>query len=91
MKAVVLEKCCTPKEMEIKEVEIPKVKKGWVLVKVKAFGTNHSEVLLRKNEVEAPYINKPIIPGIECVGEIVDKSDSRFKKGQKVIRLIDTG
>lgn len=88
MKAVVLEKCCTPEEMEIKEVEIPKVKKGWVLVKVKAFGTNHSEVLLRKNEVEAPYINKPIIPGIECVGEIVDKSDSRFKNGQKVIALM---
>lgn len=88
MKAVVLTKNCSPDEMEIKEVEIPKVKPGWVLVKVKAFGTNHSEILLRRSEVEAPYIQKPIIPGIECVGEIADKSDSRFENGQKVIALM---
>ncbi|MDE7096001.1 MAG: zinc-binding dehydrogenase, partial [Muribaculaceae bacterium] len=66
----------------------PDVKPGWVLIKVKAFGINHSEVLLRQFEVAQPYINKPIVPGIECVGEVVDPSDSGMRKGQRVIALM---
>jgi NADPH:quinone reductase-like Zn-dependent oxidoreductase len=69
-------------------VEIPKVRSGWVLVKIKAFGMNHSEQILRESEIEADYIRKPVIPGIECAGEIAEASDSRFTKGQKVIALM---
>jgi NADPH:quinone reductase-like Zn-dependent oxidoreductase len=29
-----------------------------------------------------------VVPGIECVGEIVDPSDSRFSKGDKVIAMM---
>ena len=88
MKAVVLEGSCKPEEMEIKEVPIPEVKPGWVLVKIKAFGLNHSEILLRQFEIENDYIQKPVIPGIECVGVVVDKSDTRFENGDKVIALM---
>ena len=69
-------------------MEVPKVKSGWVLVKVKAFGLNHSEQILREFEIENDYINKPIIPGIECVGEIADPSDSGLTVGQKVVALM---
>lgn len=88
MRAVVLEKTCRAEEMIIKDVPIPEVKPGWVLVKVKAFGINRAEVSLRSYEGDAPYIKLPRIPGIECVGEIADPSDSQFKIGQPVVALM---
>ena len=57
-------------------------------MKIHAFGMNHSEQILRQSEIRADYIKKPVIPGIECVGEIVDPSDSRFQTGQKVAALM---
>ncbi len=74
--------------MRLTELPVPEVRPGWVLVKVKGFGLNHSEVLLRQFEVAQSYINKPIVPGIECVGEVVDPSDSGLKVGQRVIALM---
>ena len=49
---------------------------------------NHSEQVLRLQEIEAPYIQKPVIPGIECVGEIADPSDSGWQVGQKIVALM---
>lgn len=88
MKAVILNNVTKAEDIKISECTVPKVKNGWVLVKVKAFGMNHSEKILRLNEINADYIKKPIIPGIECVGEIADPSDSNFQAGQKVIALM---
>ena len=88
MKAVVLDKITEAKNIILSECPIPDVRPGWVLVKVKAFGLNHSEQILRLNEIRAPYIQKPIIPGIECVGEIVDPSDSGLAVGQKAAALM---
>lgn len=88
MKAVVLDKITEGKDIVLSEAPIPEARPGWVLVKVKAFGLNHSEKLLRLNEVRADYIQKPIIPGIECVGKIVDPSDSGLTVGQKVVALM---
>jgi NADPH:quinone reductase-like Zn-dependent oxidoreductase len=88
MRAVVLDKVTYAKDITLSEVEIPKVRSGWVLVKIRAFGMNHSEQILRESEIEADYIRKPVIPGIECAGEIADASDSSFTKGQKVIALM---
>lgn len=88
MKAVILTKPIKSSEVRLSECEIPKVKPGWVLVRIRAFGINHSEQILRKFEISAPYIQKPIIPGIECVGEIADASDTAFCTGQKVIALM---
>jgi len=88
MKAVVLNKITKAENVMLSETEVPKVKNGWVLVKVKAFGLNHSEQILRLKEIQADYISKPIIPGIECVGEIADSSDSDFSVGQKVVALM---
>ena len=88
MKAVVLNKITEGKDIVLSDVSIPEVRAGWVLVKVKAFGLNHSEKLLRLNEIRADYIQKPVIPGIECVGEIVDPSDSGLAVGQKIVALM---
>ena len=88
MKAVLIDKITEGKDIVLSDAPIPSVHPGWVLVKVRAFGLNHSEKLLRLNEIRADYIQKPVIPGIECVGEIADPSDSRLEVGQKIIALM---
>lgn len=88
MKAVVLYKTCSPEELTISEIPVPEVKPGWVLIKVKAFGLNRSELMMREYEGDASYIQLPRVLGIECVGEIADASDSSFSKGQKVVALM---
>lgn len=88
MEAVVLNGVTPAEQVTLSEVDIPEVRPGWVLVKVKAFGMNHSEQILRLHEIENDYIQKSIIPGIECVGEVVNPSDSHFEKGQKVVALM---
>ncbi|MEH7748706.1 zinc-binding alcohol dehydrogenase family protein [Neobacillus drentensis] len=86
MKAVVLEKPCRAVELVVQEVPTPKVKPGWVLVKIKAFGINRSEIFTRKGD--SPSLKLPRIIGIECAGEIEDPSDSSFQKGQPVVSLM---
>lgn len=86
MKAVVLERACKPEELKIKEVPIPKVKPGWVLVKIKAFGINRSEMFTRQGH--SLSVKFPRIIGIECIGQIEDPSDSTFQKGERVASLM---
>ncbi len=88
MKAVLIDKVTPAEQVRLTEVERPQVRPGWVLVKVRAFGMNHSEQILRLSEIEEDYIQKPIIPGIECVGEIVDADHGGLAVGQKVIALM---
>lgn len=88
MKALVIDKPTKAEDVKLTDYPIPKVKSGWVLVKIRAFGLNHSEQILRLEEIAAPYIQKPVIPGIECIGEIADASDSYFKVGQKVVAMM---
>ncbi|WP_433168390.1 zinc-binding dehydrogenase [Treponema putidum] len=88
MKAVVLTKPAAADEIMLTDVPVPAVKSGWVLVKIHAFGLNHSEQILRQFEIKHDYIQKTIIPGIECAGEIADASDSSFSAGQKVVALM---
>ncbi len=88
MRAVVLTRPTAAEDVALKEIDVPKVQSGWVLVRVKAFGLNHSEQILRLHEIEADYIRKPIIPGIECVGEIANPSDTNFAVGQRVVALM---
>ena len=88
MKAVVLNKTCSASDLKVSEVKKPHIRDGWVLVKVLGFGINRSEIILRESEADEDYINLPVIPGIECVGEVVNPSNSKFKTGDKVIGLM---
>lgn len=94
MKAVVLRGVTPAEEITLSKVTVPKPVPGWVLVRVRAFGMNHSEQVLRLFEIENDYIQKPIIPGIECVGEVADllpedaERYPQLKVGQKVAALM---
>ncbi len=88
MKAVKIDRVTKAQDVGLTDVTIPEASPGWVLVKIHAFGMNHSEKILRLEEIEADYIQKPVIPGIECVGTVEDPSDSGFSKGDKVIAMM---
>ena len=88
MKAVVLTGPTQAETACLSDVPVPRVRPGWILVRIRAFGLNHSEQILRLSEIQADYIQKPIIPGIECVGEVADPSDSSMREGQKVAALM---
>ena len=88
MKAIVINGCCKAEDLQVSEIPVPEVRPGWVLVKVHAAGLNHSEALLRMFEADNDYINTPIVPGIECAGEVAHASDSRLHAGDKVIALM---
>ena len=88
MKALVLENSTKVEDLKLSDIDIPKVKDDWILVKVMAFGMNHSEALFRQFEIDNPAFKKPVVPGIECVGIVEDPSNSDLSKGDKVIALM---
>lgn len=88
MTAVLLNGTGGPEALQLSQIDVPTVKPGWVLIKIRAFGLNRAELALRQYEADAPYIHLPIIPGIECVGEIVDPSDSQFAVNDRVVALM---
>ncbi|MXV51152.1 zinc-binding dehydrogenase [Pedobacter sp. HMF7647] len=82
MKAIVLNRPGGPENFLIEERPIPVPQEGWVLVKVKAFGLNRSELMTRKGL--SPDVIFPRVLGIECVGEVEKDPSGKFKQGQKV-------
>ena len=88
MKALLLEGSTKVEDLKLSDIPIPKVKDDWVLVKIMAFGMNHSEALFRQFEIDNATFNKPVVPGIECVGIVEDPSNSDLSKGDKVIALM---
>ena len=81
MKAMVIYEPGGPEKFVLEEPEIPNVKEGWTLVKIKGFGINHSEIFTRKGL--SPTIQFPRILGIECVGQVVETTRADLQLGQK--------
>lgn len=86
MKAAVTTKAGNPDVIKIQDVSIPKVKEGWVLIRVKAFGLNRSELFTRRGE--SPGVEFPRIQGIECTGLIESDPSETYKKGQQVAAIM---
>ncbi len=82
MKAVVIHEAGGPDVLKVEERPVSDVKPGWVLVRVRAFGLNRSELFTRQGH--SPNVQFPRILGIEAVGEIADPSDSEFARGDTV-------
>ncbi|EIW84005.1 GroES-like protein [Coniophora puteana RWD-64-598 SS2] len=65
----------------------PAPKEGHVLIRVRAFGLNRSELFTRQGH--SPGIAFPRVLGIECVGEVQDAGGSaRWKAGDKVAAIM---
>ncbi len=82
MKAVVIRQPGGPGVLTIENRPIPTSKPGWVLIRVRAFGVNRSELFTRRGL--SPSVRFPRILGIEAVGEIVEAPSGGFAPGDKV-------
>jgi NADPH:quinone reductase len=86
MNAYVISEPGGPEKLVLTDLETPKLKPGWVLIKIKAFGLNRSEWFTRRGE--SPSVKFPRVLGIECVGEIAESLNPRFQPGQKVAAIM---
>lgn len=87
MHAVVVSEAGGPEVLHPVEVAVPAVRPGWSLVRVRAFGLNHSEVFTRQGL--SPSVRFPRILGIECVGEVAVTTDPhRLPEGQQVVSIM---
>jgi NADPH:quinone reductase-like Zn-dependent oxidoreductase len=79
MKAVVIHSPGGPDVLKIEERPIPTPKPGWVLIRVKAFGLNRSEMFTRQGH--SPNVSFPRILGIEASGIVEQCPGNQFSKG----------
>jgi NADPH:quinone reductase-like Zn-dependent oxidoreductase len=82
MKAAVIRESGGPEALKIESLPIPVPLKGQVLIQVKAFGVNRSELFTRRGE--SPDVKFPRVLGIEAAGIVEDAPGGEFGKGQVV-------
>jgi NADPH:quinone reductase-like Zn-dependent oxidoreductase len=82
MKAVVIREPGGPEVLKIEDVPVPTPKQGEVLIRVKAFGINRSELFTRQGH--SPSVKFPRILGIEAVGLVEEAPSHEFSRGEKV-------
>ncbi|CAD5256170.1 MULTISPECIES: zinc-binding alcohol dehydrogenase family protein [unclassified Imperialibacter] len=82
MKAAVIFQPGPPENFVAEERPTPKPGANQVLVAVRAFGLNRSELMTRKGF--SPSVRFPRVLGIECVGEVVEDPSGEYGKGQQV-------
>ena len=82
MKAAVIRQAGGPEVLRIEDVAIPAPQSGDVLIRVKAFGLNRSELFTRLGQ--SPSVKFPRILGIEAVGLVENAPGGEFRKGDIV-------
>ena len=90
--AILIKNTSADKAFEIREVDLPQIKKGQVLIKVEAFGLNFADVMARKGMYkEAPPL--PAILGYDVAGTIEAVGDEvlNVQKGDKVTAMTRFG
>jgi NADPH:quinone reductase-like Zn-dependent oxidoreductase len=82
MKAAVIREAGGPEVLKLESRPIPTPKRGEVLIRVKAFGLNRSELFTRRGQ--SPSVSFPRILGIEAVGLVEEAPGNEFAKGDAV-------
>jgi NADPH:quinone reductase-like Zn-dependent oxidoreductase len=82
MKAAVIYEPGGPEVLKLEQRPIPKPTPHQVLIRVKAFGLNRSELFTRQGY--SPNVHFPRILGIEAVGIVEESPGGQFKKGDVV-------
>ncbi|KAF7888475.1 uncharacterized protein EAF02_003016 [Botrytis sinoallii] len=86
MRAIMLRNPGPPSSLQIETIPTPTSQPGQVLIKVRAFGLNRSEVFTRQGHSPIREVPLPRVLGIECVGTVaaVVEEDGAGKDGLKV-------
>lgn len=82
MKAAVIHEPGDPEVLKIESLPIPVPTAGQVLIRVKAFGINRSEMFTRQGH--SPGVKFPRVLGIEAAGVVEDAPGGEFGKGDVV-------
>ncbi|WP_027548041.1 zinc-binding alcohol dehydrogenase family protein [Bradyrhizobium sp. WSM2254] len=82
MKAAVMRRPGGPEVLRIESWPVPTPAPDQVLIRVKAFGLNRSELFTRRGL--SPGVSFPRVLGIEAVGLVEEAPGGRFRKGQIV-------
>ena len=82
MKAAVIHEPGGPEVLKVESRPIPTPQTGEVLIRVKAFGLNRSELFTRQGL--SPGVSFPRILGIEAVGLVEEAPGAEFNKGDIV-------
>lgn len=83
MKAAVLHAPGGPDALKVQQVPIPVPRSGELLIRVKAFGLNRSEMFTRQGH--SPNVKLPRILGIEAVGCVAEAPEGGFEEGDIVL------
>ena len=86
MRAVVLDAPGPPEALVIRDLPIPTPAMGWVLIKVKAFGLNRSELHTRLGLAQG--VTFPRVLGIEATGVVQDCPGGEFAVGTQVVAMM---
>ena len=86
MKAWIIREPGGPERFSLEEIDTPKPRQGWVLIRIRAFGLNRSEWFTRNGD--SPGVKFPRVLGIECVGEVIDNGGLDFQIGEKVAAIM---
>src|SRR5437868_3470130 len=86
MRAVVLDAPGPPEALRVRELPVPTPAPGWVLIKVKAFGLNRSELHTRQGL--ASGVTFPRVLGIEAAGVVAQCPRGEFPVGQQVVTMM---
>ncbi|MGF6446151.1 zinc-binding alcohol dehydrogenase family protein [Paraburkholderia youngii] len=82
MKAAVIHEPGGPEVLRLEQRPIPTPQRGEVLIRVKAFGLNRSEMFTRQGFSQS--VKFPRVLGIEAVGIVEDAPGMEFAKGDTV-------
>jgi NADPH:quinone reductase len=86
MRAVVLDAPGPPEALQLRELPIPNPDPGHVLIQVKAFGLNRSELHTRLGLADG--VTFPRVLGIEAVGVVAASPGGEFTVGQQVAAMM---
>src|SRR5205823_3992309 len=76
----------SPEALQIRELPIPDPRPGWILIRVKAFGLNRSELHTRLGLAEG--VTFPRVLGIEATGVVAAAPGGEFPVGQQVATMM---
>jgi NADPH:quinone reductase len=86
MRAVLLDRPGPPEALTIRELPVPRPAPGWVLIEVKAFGLNRSELHTRLGLAEG--VTFPRVLGIEAAGLVAECPGGEFDAGAQVVTMM---
>jgi NADPH:quinone reductase-like Zn-dependent oxidoreductase len=86
MRAIVLDAPGPPDALRIRHLPVPEPVNGWVLIAVKAFGLNRSELHTRLGLAQG--VTFPRVLGIEAASVVVACPGGEFRVGHQVMAMM---